>query len=101
MKLLEKIKILFTKSELSKLVLIFFGILLMGVFEVVGVSAIIPFIAVVISPETIYENVYLYEVYGYFNFQSEQSFIIFLGFLVIGTMFIKKINLITLNVCKV
>jgi ATP-binding cassette, subfamily B, bacterial PglK len=91
MKLLDKIKILFTKSELSKLALIFLGILLMGIFEVVGVSAIFPFIAVVISPESIYENVYLYEVYSYFNFQSEQSFIVFLGFLVIVTMFITNL----------
>jgi ATP-binding cassette, subfamily B, bacterial PglK len=88
MKLQEKIKVLFTKTELSKLLLIFLGILLMGFFEVIGVSAVIPFVAVVISPESIYENIYLYEIYSYFNFQSEQSFIVFLGLLVIGAMFI-------------
>jgi len=91
MKLQEKIKVLFTKTELSKLTLIFIGILLMGFFEVIGVSAVIPFVAVVISPEIIYENIYLYEIYNYFNFQSEQSFLVFLGFLVIGAMFITNL----------
>ncbi len=57
MKLREKFKVIFTKTELRKLVYIFIGILIMGLFEVVGVSSIVPFIAVVTSPDLIHENI--------------------------------------------
>ena len=59
MKLREKIIIFFTRSELKKLLLLFVGILIMGCFEVVGVTTVVPFIAVVVSPELVYENIYL------------------------------------------
>ena len=65
MKLHQKLKILFTKSELIKLLFIFLGMLLMGLFEVVGVSSIVPFIGVVSSPELIHENSYLELVFNF------------------------------------
>jgi len=90
MKLREKIKIIFTKSELRRLVYIFIGILIMGLFEVVGVSSIAPFIAVVTSPDLIHENVYLNSLYGFFDFQTELNFIVFLGICVISILFISN-----------
>ena len=51
--------LIFTKSELKKLILLLVGIVMMGLFEVVGISAIVPFIAVVVSPELVFENPYL------------------------------------------
>ena len=90
MKLREKIKIIFTKSELRRLVYIFIGILIMGLFEVVGVSSIAPFIAVVTSPDLIHENVYLNSLYGFFDFHTEVNFIVFLGICVISILFISN-----------
>ena len=66
MKLREKLKVIFTKTELRKLIYIFIGILIMGLFEVVGVSSIVPFIAVVSSPDLIHENIYLNSLYVFF-----------------------------------
>ena len=90
MKLREKIIILFTRSELKKLLLLFLGILIMGLFEVVGVTTVVPFIAVVVSPELVYENIYLSQVYNFFNFQSVNRFIVFLGMLLISTLLISN-----------
>ena len=56
MKLQEKLKVFLTKVELIRLIYIFIGILIMGLFEVVGVSSVVPFIAVVTSPELIHEK---------------------------------------------
>ena len=86
----EKLKVIFTKAELIRLIYIFIGILIMGFFEVIGVSSIAPFIAVVTSPELIHENIYLNSLYVYFDFQTEVNFIVFLGICVISILFISN-----------
>ena len=90
MKLRKKLKIFFTKTELRKLIYIFIGILIMGLFEVVGVSSVVPFIAVVVSPELVYENIYLSQIYNFFNFQSVNNFIFFLGVFLILILLISN-----------
>jgi len=90
MKLTQKINIIFTKSELKRILFLFFGMVIMGLFEIIGVTSIVPFIAVVVSPELIYENSYLEQVYTLFNFQNEIDFIIFLGIFVILMMLISN-----------
>jgi len=90
MKFIKKTRLLFTKEEIIKIVFIFFGVLLLGVFEVIGVSAVLPFIAVVTSPEIVFENKYLLIVYNFFNFQSVPSFISFLGFTLITLILISN-----------
>ena len=90
MKLREKLKVIFTKAELIRLIYIFVGILIMGLFEVVGVASIAPFIAVVTSPELIHENIYLNSLYSFFDFQTEVNFIVFLGICVISILFISN-----------
>ena len=86
----EKFKVIFTKAELIRLIYISIGILIMGLFEVVGVSSIVPFIAVVASPELIHENIYLNSLYGFFDFQTEVNFIVFLGICVISILLISN-----------
>lgn len=90
MKFQEKLKVMFTKAELIRLIYIFIGILIMGVFEVVGVSSIVPFIAVVSSPDLIHENIYLNSLYVFFDFNTEINFIVFLGICVISILLISN-----------
>ena len=91
MKLQNQIKLLFTKIEIKKIIFIFFGLLLTGIFEVIGVSAIVPFIAVVVSPETVFKNEYLFLIYEVLNFQSSANFIIFLGAFLISSILISNL----------
>lgn len=90
MKFFYKINVIFTKSELRRILYLFFGMIFMGFFEVIGVTSIVPFIAVVVSPELISENSYLKEVYIFLNFQNEIDFIIFLGVAVILTLLVSN-----------
>jgi ABC-type multidrug transport system fused ATPase/permease subunit len=55
----------------------------MGFAELIGVGSIGPFISVVSNPGMIHTNEYLNKAYVYFNFTSDNSFIIALGIAVI------------------
>jgi len=90
MNLWQKINIFFTKSELKKLVFLFVGMLIMALLETIGVTAVVPFIAVVVSPELIHENSYLAQIYNFFSFQSETNFIIFLGVVLITILLLSN-----------
>lgn len=48
-------------------------------FELIGVASILPFMAVLSSPETIDTNKIINKVYILFGFQNHQNFLIFLG----------------------
>ena len=78
-KSISQILSLFKCKEKAELILLFFGMLFMGLLEVIGVASIAPFIAVVSNPEIIQDNFYLYSVYQHFNFESQNSFLITLG----------------------
>ena len=78
-KSIAQILTLFKGSEKKRLFLLFFGMFVMGIFEVVGVASIAPFIAVVSNPEVIQENYYLNSVYTRFGFESENSYLSVLG----------------------
>ncbi len=92
MKLLDQIKTLFNKSEAIKLVFIFFGTLIMGLLEVIGVASIAPFIAVVTSPEMINENKYLALAFQFSGADNNQQFIVFLGIAVISLMILSNVT---------
>ncbi len=79
MSLKKNLLTLFTKRDLRNFVLIFFGILLMGLFEVVGIASIAPFMAIVSSPELAQENENLALLYNFFNAKSHSEFVIILG----------------------
>ena len=59
--------------------LLFVGILIMALLEVVGVASIAPFMAVISTPEMIHENSYLSVLYTLFNINSNNEFTILLG----------------------
>ena len=82
-KSIAQILTLFKGSEKRRLFLLLFGMFLMGIFEVIGVASIAPFIAVVSDSEVIQDNYYLSSIYLYFDFESENSFLSVLGLLAI------------------
>lgn len=88
MNLKEKLLILFTRREYYILLLLFLGIIIMGLLEVVGITTVVPFIAVVSSPELIHENIYLSKIYKFFDFKTDKDFIVFTGVCVILVLFI-------------
>ncbi|PPB57996.1 ABC transporter ATP-binding protein [Campylobacter hyointestinalis subsp. hyointestinalis] len=51
--------------------------------ETVGISAIMPFITVATNPAQITQNIYFKDIYDFFAFDKEMSFVIAFGFLLI------------------
>jgi ABC-type multidrug transport system fused ATPase/permease subunit len=67
------------KERRSFYVLMFF-MLFVGLFEMIGVASVFPFISVLSNPSIIESNEYLNWAYTTLGFQSTDSFLIFLGF---------------------
>jgi ATP-binding cassette, subfamily B, bacterial PglK len=61
--------------------------LVAGLFEMVGVALILPFLAVVTDPEVVHTNAILSSIYTTLGFTSDRSFLVFLGLAVLGFVF--------------
>ena len=82
MRMIRQIFSLLNTKEKTQVFILLFGIIIRGLFEVVGVASIMPFIAVVSNPGIIDSNKYLSYAFHIFDFQSPRMFLIFLGIIV-------------------
>lgn len=62
--------------------LLLFMILVSGLMETIGVVSIMPFLSVLSNPGVIQQNAYLAYCYRYFDFQSTETFLRFVGMIV-------------------
>lgn len=76
---MKNIYLLFSKSEQSKIIILFFGILVHGLVEITSIASILPFMSIVIDPSIIDTNFFLSNIYNFFNFNSYNDFLIILG----------------------
>lgn len=76
----KKIWFILTKHEKKRALLLLFLMIIMAIFEVLGVGSIMPFLSVLGNQESIHTNKYLFYFYNLFDFKSNESFLIFLGF---------------------
>ena len=63
------------------------GMILAGLIDVLGVTSILPFMAVVATPEVIQTNPWLHQLFTLLAFESVNSFLIGLGVAALGFMF--------------
>lgn len=75
-----------TKKERRQFYALFFVVLILAMIETAGIVSIMPFMAVVASPEVIQTNQWLNWVYTWLGFTSDHKFLIFLGFVVLGVL---------------
>lgn len=87
LELFKKIWILLSLHERKRAILLLLLMIAMALLEVLGISSIMPFLAVLGNPEVIHTNQYLSYLYVYLDFSSTRSFLIFLGFTAIGVLF--------------
>ncbi|NNM67405.1 MAG: ABC transporter ATP-binding protein [Spirochaetales bacterium] len=73
-----------TRSEKIKMAIVFGGLIINGVFDVIGVGSVIPFLAVVGDPTIIQRNAALHWVYQFLGVQKETDFVLLLGLTVMG-----------------
>ena len=77
--MLKEFSYIFDRKQKIGLVLLLFAIFLGTFLELMGVTAIMPFIDVVMDPRSIQKKWYLKFIYDTFGFQRDTDFIIFVA----------------------
>ena len=86
MKMLKKFFHLLTKQERKNAVFLLVMILIMALLDALGVASIMPFIAVLATPELLETNVFLKTIYNFSNslgIKTVEQFLFLLGLLVL------------------
>lgn len=87
----KKICYIFDKRQKLKGALLFLVIIIGAFVELVGVSAVLPFISAVLEPQQIVQNPYLGAVYRALGFGNMNEYIVFLGGLIIVVYIVKNV----------
>ncbi|MBM3256564.1 MAG: ABC transporter ATP-binding protein [Candidatus Moranbacteria bacterium] len=83
-----KLNDLFSRREKIQFLTVVAVSLLMAFFQAMGVASILPFINIVMDPDTITQNHWLNYFFGVLGFEKIDSFIIFSGFIVLSLLVI-------------
>jgi ATP-binding cassette, subfamily B, bacterial PglK len=83
----DRLWALLQPAEKRRLWILLGAMAVMGLLEVIGVSSIFPFIAVVAKPETVQSHELLRAVYERIGFASPNRFLFFLGLVVLAALF--------------
>lgn len=80
----KKLLAITTRQEKKNFIILIFMSIFLSVIEIVGISAIMPFITLASDPSKIVSNKYSNMVYDSFEFSTTTNFMIFFGFFLIG-----------------
>ena len=86
-----KILAILSKGDRQQLYVLFLAMLAMGILEVGGIGAIMPFMAAVSDMDSMLEHKQLHYLYELLRFESNKSFIIFLGIVVLTLLITRNI----------
>ncbi len=81
--MIQKLNSILTRRDRQFLLGLFFFSIIISIIEVVGISAIMPFIAVSTDFTVIHSNEYYSKVFNLFGFKDEVSFIVAFGVLLV------------------
>ena len=91
---IQRVYLLLNESERRKVTLVILGIVINSFIDILGLSAVLPLIGIIIEPELIQTNVFLakiYEAVKPLGVDHETKFLIFLSFLTLGAFVVKAI----------
>lgn len=91
MGLIYKLNYIFNKKQKIRLVQLMIIIIIGAFFELMGVSVILPFINVVLDPESIETTPYLSKIYHILSFDTANNFMAFLGLCLIIVYIVKNV----------
>jgi ATP-binding cassette, subfamily B, bacterial PglK len=94
-KQLMQFKILLTKEEIYSAVKLLILIIVAGIFDLLGVAAVLPFMSVASDPSYIESNKMISYIYHYFEFDDHNSFVLFLGLWLIILIILSTIIKVT------
>ena len=90
-KLVKQIRYIFDSGQKVQLLLLLFVVIFTTFVELLGVTAIMPLIEVMMDPGCIQTTPYLHAIYQFFGFNGPVSFLIFLAAVLIVVYWIKNI----------
>ncbi len=82
--LLQKSTEILGRQGVRSLLMVFVSILVMAVFELVGVASVMPFMRIATEPTIIHENEWLSRAYEALGFSSDRQFLIAVGVAVLA-----------------
>ncbi|MFG6149938.1 ABC transporter ATP-binding protein [Halobacillus sp. B23F22_1] len=85
----RKLQTLFNRHEKKKFLLLFGMMIIAAIVETIGIGLIVPFVGIVTSPDLIHDQFILGYLYDLFNFNSNNTFIIF-SVIVLLLVFVSK-----------
>ena len=88
--LAKKIKCLLNPEEQRRAIGVLFLTIFMALFEIIGIASILPFMAVLSSPDMVETNKYLHWGYDFFGFTSANRYLFFLGIIVLCMLLISN-----------
>jgi ABC-type bacteriocin/lantibiotic exporter with double-glycine peptidase domain len=96
-KRLKQLILLLTTEERVEVIKLLIMIMAMGVFDVLGVASVLPFMSVASDPSFIESNQLVMEIYNYLEFDDHKSFVMFSGLCLVTLIIISGIfKLITI-----
>lgn len=99
METFRKIRFIFTRNQKIKIVVISILICIGALFELLGVTAILPFVNVAINPDSVNEKWYLRDLYSVLKLESPNIFLTVLAIFLIVIYIVKNIYLTIMNYC--
>ncbi|WP_031482566.1 ABC transporter ATP-binding protein/permease [Maridesulfovibrio frigidus] len=89
--MIKKLLTILSPKDRKKFILLMLFTIFVSCIETVGISAVMPFIAVASDPALIETNKYYHYVYTFLGFQSPKDFIVTFGLTFIGFFIFKSI----------
>ena len=94
---LSQIDRLLTKEEKISAFKLLLGVMIMGLFDVVGVASILPFMSIASDPNFVQSNDLLLKIYNFLGFDDHIKFVMFSGLCVVALITISTlVKLITI-----
>ena len=90
-KLIKNLFNLLSTNQRKRFYVLQFLVIVMSVFEILGVASIIPFMALVGDMSQLEENTFFAEVYRQSGVVSESQFVFYIGLCVLGLLFVSMI----------
>jgi ATP-binding cassette subfamily B protein len=81
--MINKLLFILTKRDKQFILGLFFFSIIISTIETIGISVIMPFIAVATNFKLIHSNEYYLQIYNMFNFETEVTFVIAFGIVLI------------------
>lgn len=97
MKTIKELLYIFNKKQKLQLVVLGIMIVIGALFELLGITSILPFVSIAINPTQVFENKKLFFLYSYLGMTSTNLFLALLAVALIIVYIIKNIYLVYMN----